>query len=326
MSDYTYDPVALFEARQDVGPAPTPALTDQERQAAIASLPAHSSSGRMSIGPDGTTTDHQTASYNAIQDRPDGSTGVVASGHTQGGFSTRSASQLQPDDMVILPNGVATLVSVAEQLGFIEKDQHGVWRDVASSPDWNEREKPPEAREEKNEALDSPDADRTLTAVCEKLDTGTQVRGMLQLIETGEMKPHTLNEAATAMGMSAREFQGQLAGVLDAFDRQARQAVGRAGVEDADEFFSWADTHHKGAFVEARRRHGMGRTTAGYAGLVKSFMATRGRGNQDGVIASVRAAGASARRTSDGDVLVRLPNGMETTYEAAVRAGFLRGA
>jgi hypothetical protein len=152
---------------------------------------------------------------------------------------------------------------------------------------------------------------------------GTQVRGILGVIDNGEVTQATLNSAATEAGIEPSAMQAKINSAIDGFRSQAASLAKSTGA-DPEAFFEWAKANRTGDMKEAMRNHAMQRTTAGYVPLLREFNESLAERDPEAVLnAHFPDAGVKAFRGDNGLVVLSIPGRGTMSYRSAVKAGLI---
>jgi hypothetical protein len=256
-----------------------------------------------------------------------GEQGVLAAAKAHG--TPKPASQLRPSDLVTFQGNQMTL-EVAERIGLVSKDPTtGFYRDNGPTAEAAVAAPPVEPADPRLEdphfgqPLPSEEAAASFKELVNTVTPGTQVRGILGVIDNGEVTQATLNSAATEAGIEPSAMQAKINSAMDGFRSQAASLAKSTGA-DPEAFFEWAKANRTGDMKEAMRNHVMQRTTAGYAPLLREFNESLAERDPDVVLnATFPDAGVRAFRGNDGAVVLSIPGKGTMSYRSAVKAGLI---
>lgn len=322
ISDDYADHAALFDERQRRAGTAAPQRTELQIEEAKNRPNVYVSHGPVTVGPHG-VTHHEVNSYNVAQEWANGSTGIVASARSQSGFQ-RAPSEIDAQDLVTV-DGMQITAQVAERLGYIVKDASGIYRDAAQKPEMAPQQKTTDDADASAVALSDKEAEGALADIASGVSASTQIRGLMQLIQTGEIDRNTMIAAASEMKFEPEMMAHNVAGIVEAFRSQAAQAVKAIGVADPQAFFDWAHHSQPEKIQEAMRQHGMERTTRGYTAMVTDYFISLADSDPEGVLnADFGDPRITARRAGNGRIVLNLPGQGEVEYRAALRQGIVK--
>ena len=94
-------------------------------------------------------------------------------------------------------------------------------------------------------------ADETLNTLVEGTSPHAQLDAVHQVAATGEVSEDLINQVASDMGVEASVLQGQLGGVIDAFEVQAREAITKVAGVDSEVVLEWVRSHRADQLTRA---------------------------------------------------------------------------
>jgi hypothetical protein len=263
-------------------------------------------------------------------DLPNGEQGILATANRRG--TPKPAADLRPDDRIVI-EGFETTVANATRLGYLSRDPSGTYRDNSANLAAAEATQQAAAEQARQEAaadphygqpLDQP-ATEALSELVHGTTAGSQTRALLDVVDKGEISMNTLAALASEASVEPGEIAAKAQAVMQGFRQQAASLAQSHGA-DADDFFAWAQEHQAGAFKQAMLQHGQQRSTAGYVGLLRSYMenlSSRPGGSEVILNARFPDAGVSAYKNQSGEIVLRTPNG-EVSWRVAVRTGLVK--
>jgi len=268
---------------------------------------------------DGTVAEKGDASIN-FANVSNGADGILGTARGSGG-SWRAASDIKPSDTVQY-GGMEISVAVAERMGLLQRDASGRYQESAHASDVI-----PESGTELDPMVSAQalagGAEDVLGTICQGATPGVQMRGLMELTDTGSLSTNTLNAAATEMGIHPNELRGRVEQVLQGFHTQAARSVERLGCEDAEHFFAWAHANKGQAMQDAMRKHGTERSTAAYGPLYQAYVEDMANHSPDAILSAEFGDGVKAYQR-DGRILVNVPGFGELPFQSAVRAELIR--
>lgn len=226
--------------------------------------------------------------------------------------------------------------------GFVSKDAAGNY--VAGPGTFNAAKEPsladPKTGEDKDDDKKSDDdkktkgddtlegfadtkVEATLNAVIAGTNAEDQLAAVHQVTETGEVSPELIASAAQAMGMEPEVLQGQVGGIIEAFEIQARDAMTKAAGVDAQEVLEWVWEHRADALNKAMLEQGTNRSTAGYAALANDYVLNLDTIDPERILGATFVDGLSAHRDPDGKIIITGPDGPQP-WKTAIRTGLLK--
>ena len=264
-----------------------------------------------------------------------GEQGPLLSSLNRGG-TPKTASEARDDDLVDI-GGHSTTVANAVRLGFLARDKAtGSLLDNSANLAAAELAQTAAEEQAKQEAAADPHygqplpvagANEALGELVRSTTAGSQVRALLSLIDNGEVSRNSLASLASEMGngVEPEAVAEKLGPVIEGFRQQVATLAASHGA-DATDFADWARANHGSQFKEAMRLHGMNRTTAGYAPLLRAYMEalpSRPGGAEAILNARFPNEGVSAYRNNAGEIVLRTPNG-EVSWRVAIRTGLIK--
>lgn len=288
--------------------------------------PTQADNGEVHIGGDGKA---RVSVGSGVEVRSsqggNGASGIFASARSASGQPV-GASSLQLTDTIDI-GGQRLTVKVAERMGLIQRNANtglfedgGLAGELASQPqdqsaddqqydDWSNPKPEPFIPETENFVAMIPQtAQASLTN---------------DIAITGTVSQHTIEEAASRLGVEPEQAQEYLSAAVQAYSQQASAVLAEYGVSDGRAFAEWAMKARPGDWKEAVQRHQTGRTTVGYRPLAREYLAHLHDVDPQSVAEGVVGPGVSARLVGK-TVYVRLPGVQgEMPFKAAVKAGFV---
>ena len=221
--------------------------------------------------------------------------------------------------------------------GFISKDEAG---NYVAGPgtfggDTSLAEPKPDEDEAKDDADKKDDADDTLEGLGDEVETTMnsliadtnaedQLAAVHQVAATGEVSDDLVQKVAQEMGVEPEALQGQLGGVIAAFEVQAREALTKAAGVDSQEVLEWVWEHRADALNKAGIEQATQRSTAGYVALANEFVLNLDTINPDRILGADFSDGLSAHRDTNGKVIITGPDGVGHPWQSAVRSGLIK--
>jgi hypothetical protein len=251
-----------------------------------------------------------------------GESGILASANRSG--TPKAAVDLRPDDRVTI-EGHETTVAVATRLGYLTRDPAGGYRDNTANLAAAEAAQQEAASDPHyGQALDQP-ATEALGELVRSTTAGSQVKALLNVIDTGEVGHNALVALASEMGNGTEPeaVATKVNAIMQGFKAQVATLAASHGA-DVEDFGAWAREQHGAQFKEAVRLHGMNRTTAAYQPLLRSYMENLDRRNPDAILnANFPTPRVSAYRHPSGQIVLKTPQG-EVSWQVAVRTGLIK--
>jgi hypothetical protein len=143
----------------------------------------------------------------------------------------------------------------------VERDVHGRYQLV---PDGASRalanEPLEEAPVDDAQALANPAVEADLADLCSSIPGTSQVVVLQRLVSTGEIRPGTLNRAASEGGIEPSVLNDRTDTVVESFKHQAETTPKGMGADDASLFWQRAQENHKDELQKAFTSHAMERT------------------------------------------------------------------
>jgi hypothetical protein len=146
-----------------------------------------------------------------------------------------------------------------------------------------------------------------------------QMQAIQEIVETGEIGDRTLSAIATQLEVEPSKLQEHFAPVMAEFERQGRAVFSEGGL-DADEVIAYAQQNEPDKLNIAMRKHATQRSTAGYADLRQSFLASLGETNPQRALTADLGPGVTTYQDSKGRVMVRIPGYGEMAWRQAIEA------
>ncbi|ANY79174.1 hypothetical protein BB934_13915 [Microvirga ossetica] len=210
-------------------------------------------------------------------------------------------------------------VAIAESQGLIEKDVSGRYVLVPDRPSQILAENTPqESPEDQGEALSDAAVEADLAALVQASTSSTQFAILGQLVSDGEVNPNTMSRVSSELGIHPQEAEARLGKVVEGFKAQAISTFHQAGIEDADEFISWAQQHRPEDFKAAMRNHGVERSTRGYQPLVQEYLSTIADRDPEAILEAQLGSGITATKQGS-TVILTIPGVGQVDYKTAVR-------
>jgi hypothetical protein len=221
-------------------------------------------------------------------------------------------------------------LEVAERIGLVSKDPTtGFYRDNGPTAEAAVAAPPVEPADPLLEdphfgqPLPSEEAAASFKELVNTVTPGTQTRGLLGIIDTGEVSLATLNSAATEAGIEPSAMAAKVNSAMEGFRAQAESLAKSTGADPAA-FFDWAKANRTGDMKKAMLDHAQQRTTAGYVPLLREFNESLAERDPEAVLnAHFPDAGVKAFRAPDGKVVLSIPGRGTMSYRSAVKAGLI---
>jgi hypothetical protein len=250
-----------------------------------------------------------------------GSAGILQSARTTTGAP--AVSGVKATDIITLPNGMQVSVATAQQLGMVSLNASGQYIEVQGGVEAASRQPEPEQVVDDAEGFADPQAEAALGELAQSVSPSLQVGAVVDIVNSGELNPLTLNRAASEAGIDPAAMQVKVDAALDQFRAQAVSAVQGYGSNDPEGFFEWAREHVPNGLKEAMHRHGMERTTKGYEPLFQTYVGTMELHDPHSILEAEFGGGITARQEGKR-VLLNIPGKGEMSYGVAVKSGFIK--
>lgn len=254
-----------------------------------------------------------------------------------GGFSARTAdgaypvlnaADLQPNDIVTLPNGMETLYHLAQAYGLLPS---GARQAAAPSQDGDTDQGPNNdddtgRQEQEQDPLDykEPMSQEAESAMVEALDKGgdTVFAALANLQQTGEISRTVIEEYASKLQVEPAVIEQKAEVILRGYTTDACRGASR--IADTDETLAYEALHdatksRRSEFNEAMERHLETGKTGHYAPLVTEYIAKLADTAPARVLSAEVGPGITVERDIHGDILVTT-EGQSCRYEDAVNA------
>jgi len=270
-----------------------------------------------------------------MADATNGADGILSTAHRNG--SPKPIGELRPTDFIKI-GGMDVELRVAERSGFVTRDLHtGLYSNVseplireATGEAPQERQRAAEvAQEEATKAraeaakLPVAGAEEVVNDITANVTAGTQTRALLDVIESGTVNTRVLNMAASEAQIEPSEMGAKMGKALEGFTAQARSYAASQGV-DLDHFGEWARQNHAGDLKRAMMAHYQGRDVGAYGELMGRYMGNLDKIAPDAILnATFPDPGVSAFKSTDGNIVLRIPGHGEVSWAAAVKAGLV---
>jgi hypothetical protein len=136
--------------------------------------------------------------------------------------------------------------------------------------------------------------------------------------------PVDLGRLASSLQIEPSAAENMVADAMDAFTRQAAQAVARAGVTDFEHFSGWANKYAPNELMRTMREQVAGRATNGYAALAKEYLMDLPRVAPQMVLSTAAQVGIQATQDKHGTIIVTIPGTGQFAWRDAVRLGLIK--
>ena len=167
----------------------------------------------------------------------------------------------------------------------------------------------------------SDEAEKAIDTLIESTSGEDQLAAVHQVAETGEVSADLVATVAQGMGIEPEALQGQIGGVLEAFESQARQVISEAaGGIDSERVLEWVREHRADELNKAMIEQGTKRSTAGYANLAREYVNGLDNHDPEAILTATFSDGITARRDEQGKVILNI-NGQDIPWASAVRSG-----
>jgi hypothetical protein len=232
-------------------------------------------------------------------------------------------SELTYESVVTLRNGQTMKLRSAIDAGFVKQRTDGSYASTSGQsetqkkPDQEHDDLKPEAFTIQNRA-----ADESLTDLVQSTQPTTQLAAVSDLIAKGEISEHNVTQLATQLGLQPTEVNDKVAPIVSAFQQQADTLVTEYGVQPWD-VWNWAKENCSAKLTDAMNRHGKLRQTSGYHAVIKDYVSAMDEIAPEQILAAEFGPGLSARKESNGKIILRTPQG-EMPWKSAVRAGLIK--
>ena len=167
------------------------------------------------------------------------------------------------------------------------------------------------------------ETEKTIDTLIEGSTPDDQLAAVHQVAATGEVDPALIATVAQSMGVETEALQGQIGGVLEAFESQARDVITKAaGGIDSERVLEWVREHRADELNKAMVAQGTQRSTTGYASLAREYVNGLDEYDPDSILTADFTEGVSARRDENGKVIINV-NGTDYTWRSAIAGGFI---
>lgn len=277
----------------------------------------------VQFGPDGerTITDGTGYGDTGYTSRPgeiaNGETGILATARSATFGSIAAASALKPNDRVTV-QGIEMTVRDAERLGMLKPSQAGGY-EATNNPtptqepslrdDYADRAHP-ELFSEQEEAFVSSLPQNSLAAV------------VASIMATGAVSEKAIGSLVTETGVDPAQASRMIGQALAPFTAQASRRLAAYGITDGEDFAAWAQSCKPNDWKAAMQRHHIERSTAGYDGLAKGYLAHVHDHDLASILEADFGKGVTVRKSGSTAVL-NIPGVGEVGFKAALSMGLV---
>lgn len=267
----------------------------------------------------------------------DTSQGVLASARSAGGGQIHGRN-VHGSDQVMLPGGIPTSVTVAANLGYLQRNPDGTFSDIAPQGDRNAPAGSGDESEGEGEEDSEPEApaeaalhlgdvgESAMASITESVDAGTAIRAMDEILTLGEVSEQSLERMATQAGVEPEAMLETLNTAHAAFHDAATGRMASRGVTDMDAFEAFVDDDP--SMVEklstAARQMVVSNSTEALDGMIDAFLEKADHYMPEDVSEALEMAGFNHKPDGSGGLLVVTDNGMEVPFRTAVRQQIVR--
>jgi len=241
--------------------------------------------------------------------------------------------ELKEDSILYFPNGAEVTLAQARAMNYLppgwqpnstypnraqaQSGQENGKRFYDASAEQPTQETHPELAAE---AFENNDAEQTLTTIVANVAGIEQMNAVKEIVENGEIGERTLSAIATQLQVEPSKLQEHFAPVMQAFKAQALAVMSQDGV-DGSEVVAWAQQHNPDLLNRAMHQQATTRSTAGYAELRGSFLASLGETNPQRALQADLGPGITTFVDPKQGVMVRIPGyGDAMTWRSCIKA------
>lgn len=264
------------------------------------------------------------------------SRGVVELARTRMGSPVAGAA-VTDDCLVTLRSGQVCDVGLALRLGKLVRDAGGSLSEPGRTPAVQQQtQQQPGAKDTNdpdktdNKPDDAPsydlfdDAGEALVGDVANGVSNLNVEAAIGAIASGnEIDDDTLGRIASSQHREPEQVREQVGQVREMFELQAQQKVRDSGL-DPDMLFAWAYAERPKLMNVAIRQHLHSRSTRAYEPVMDAYIEALPDIDPNLALNVAFGDGTTVRKGPKGEVLVKLRNGMETSWKAAVKAGYIK--
>jgi len=280
--------------------------------------------GGTSFAPEQSVT-----SYQVNPAPPPVTSGAITQGRTASGAPITSGG-LNANSIINI-GGTETTVKAAMAAGYVQQNPDGSFAIVsqqARAQVQQQRQQEKAQAEAEALGLDGSDealpqsAEATISTFANRVSPSTAVGAVLDIANGQPVRDSHISHAASQMGVEPSQVQAMVDQVRGAFETQARNVVGRSGV-DADEVFSWAYQNKPEMMRQAIHDQAIKRTTSGYQKLAQVYLENLDAINPDALLGAQLGDGLEIKKGANGKLVLKTPMG-EVEYRSALKSGLIK--
>jgi hypothetical protein len=263
-----------------------------------------------------------------------GAKGILSTLQAPGSGVAKAVSTAKPTDRITI-GGIEMTVANAERQGLLHRNDAGALVETTAQELAAAQKDRDAAHEAEQPAEDQPlpqallpEAENMLQHMTEHAGNVNVAKVFNDIATNGVVTQGTLNQAATALAIEPSQLSGALQNLQGHFQKQAEASIAsRHGDLNMADLWEFANSDPEGRQLlnKAANDHFKSRHTRSYDPLVRRYLEAAGTRNPDGVIANATAQGVKAYKDQRGNVVVELPGKPPTTWDNAVRLGWIGG-
>jgi len=236
-------------------------------------------------------------------------------------------SQITPESLVTLPNGMQVEARVAERAGFLTRNpQTGTYTDpfeipAAANADQPQEQAQGEPQDGDAVALPAEADEAVLGRMIEATPPSEQIAVVEAIIDGEDLGEGVFERLAERTGITPTEAAAAIGHIHSQMKAQADAITGECGL-DPEAVYEWAWEHHPDRMRAAIRRHTGERSLKGYAELRDEYLRNLDKHDPEAAGESLDVSGISYRIVQ-GRIIISTPIG-EMSWTSAVKGGFLK--
>ena len=266
--------------------------------------------------------------------------GVVKSARTKMGSPVAGAA-VTDNCLVTLRSGQVCDVSLALRLGKLVRHGDGSLTEPGHAPATQQQQPQAPQQADAKDDPKSPDKTDTKTddapeydlfdeageALVGEIATGvanTDVEAAIGSVAQGlDVSDTVVGRIASQRHLEPAQVQEQIGEVRELFEMQAQDKVRESGL-DPDMLFEWGYRERPKLMEAAIRQHLHSRSTRAYETVMDAYIEDLPNIDPNLALNANFGGAATARKGPRGEILITLPNGLETSWKAAVKAGYIK--
>lgn len=285
-------------------------------------------SARVTIGPDGVTYESMGPQRGSASSAASAADDIFTTAVSETGVPV-ARDQISDDTLLTTPDGIQTTARQLANAGVIAKNPDGSFTvgeqsidSPQQAPNTNRASEQEAASDEPNYQPLSDEAEELIESTLGMVSDVDVAAALDDVVAIGALSDGVAERLAASMPGAEPEAIHQIFGSMSrVFHTQAADYVLKSTGADLNDVVDWAREHQPEKLKRAVLDQFHGRDLRGYRELAKEYTVALGRLDPQTALRSQVGPGCEVFQdpTNKGQIMVRLPSGMTTTWENYLR-------